>query len=56
MVKDARRAKRLVKRVLKGRRAYFDLRGLLAERGPLEEGKYRIGVYFADSKSEAKRS
>ena len=49
MVKDARRAKRLVKRVLKGRRAYFDLRGLLAERGPLEEGKYRIGVYFADS-------
>lgn len=49
MVKDARRAKRLVKRVLKGRRAYFDLRGLLAERGPLAEGAYRIGVYFADS-------
>ncbi|MFT4232929.1 MAG: CDP-glycerol glycerophosphotransferase family protein [Leucobacter sp.] len=49
LTKDAKRAVRLAKRVLKGRKAYFELRGMLQERGPLEEQHYRIGVYFADS-------
>lgn len=49
MAKDAKRAVRLAKRVLKGRRAYFELRDLLADRGPLSEQHYRVGVYFADS-------
>ena len=49
LTKDMKRAVRLGRRVLKGRRAYFDLRKMLEERGPLEEGRYRIGVYFADS-------
>jgi hypothetical protein len=49
LAKDAKRAVRLAKRVLKGRRAYFDLRNLLADRGPLTEQHYRVGVYFADS-------
>lgn len=49
LAKDAKRATRLAKRVLKGRRAYFELRGLLDERGPLAEQHYRVGVYFADS-------
>ena len=47
--KDMKRAIRLGRRVLKGRRAYFELRGMLEDRGPLEEGRYRVGVYFADS-------
>ena len=46
---DAKRAARLVRRVLRGRRAYFDLRDMVAQRGPLAEGTYRVGVYFADS-------
>lgn len=49
IAKDTRRAIKLAKRVLKGRRAYFELKRMLAERGPLEEQRYRIGVYFADS-------
>ena len=49
LAKDMKRAVRLGRRVLKGRKAYFDLRTMLAERGLLEEGKYRVGVYFADS-------
>jgi hypothetical protein len=49
LVIDSKRAVRLVKRVLKGRRAYFDLRALLEEREPLLEDHYRVGVYFADS-------
>ncbi|UOQ55805.1 CDP-glycerol glycerophosphotransferase family protein [Leucobacter allii] len=49
LVNDGRRAVRLAKRVLKGRRAYFELRALLEERGPLPERGYRVGVYFADS-------
>lgn len=49
IAKDSRRAVRLAKRVLKGRRAYFELRGMLAERGDLAKDHYRIGVYFADS-------
>ena len=49
LAKDAKRALRLGKRVLKGRQAYFQLRQLLDERGPLPEQHYRVGVYFADS-------
>ncbi|QZY52461.1 CDP-glycerol glycerophosphotransferase family protein [Leucobacter tenebrionis] len=49
LAKDAKRAVRLAKRVLKGRRAYFDLRARLQERGPLPEQHFRVGVYFADS-------
>lgn len=46
---DVRRAKKLVKRVLKGRRALFGVRELIAAREPLQENHYRVGVYFADS-------
>ncbi len=46
---DIKRAKRLVKRVMKGRRALFGVRELIAARGPLPTERYRIGVYFADS-------
>ncbi|MFF8818245.1 CDP-glycerol glycerophosphotransferase family protein [Leucobacter sp. NPDC015123] len=49
IMKDSKRAVKLAKRVLKGRRAYFELKGLLDERGPLPEQRYRVGVYFADS-------
>lgn len=49
LAKDSKRAVRLAKRVLKGRRAYFDVRELLAQRGPLPAGTFRVGVYFADS-------
>lgn len=49
LVTDGKRAVRLAKRVLKGRRAFFDLRALLEARGPLRQNHYRIGVYFADS-------
>lgn len=46
---DSKRAMKLAKRVLKGRRALFAVRALIEQRGPLEEGRYRVGVYFADS-------
>ncbi|GAA1317970.1 CDP-glycerol glycerophosphotransferase family protein [Leucobacter albus] len=49
IVKDSKRAVKLAKRVLKGRRAFFELKALLAERGDLPEQRYRVGVYFADS-------
>ena len=49
LAKDSKRAIKLAKRVLKGRKAHFELRKLLEERGPLPVGQYRIGVYFADS-------
>ncbi|NLB47211.1 MAG: hypothetical protein GX814_05660 [Microbacteriaceae bacterium] len=49
LAKDVKRAKRLVKKVLKGRRALFGARELVAQRGPLPEQTFRIGVYFADS-------
>ncbi len=49
LAKDAKRAVRLAKRVLKGRRAYFELRNLILEQGPLPEQRFRVGVYFADS-------
>lgn len=49
IAKDSRRAVKLAKRVLKGRRAYFELKSMLQERGDLPEQKFRIGVYFADS-------
>ncbi len=40
---------RLVKRVLKGRRALFAVRDLIEHREPLPLNHYRVGVYFADS-------
>ncbi len=46
---DVKRAKKLAKRVLAGRRALFGVRELLAARGPLPKNHYRVGVYFADS-------
>ena len=46
---DVKRAKKLAKKVLAGRRALFGVRELIAERGPLPENRYRVGVYFADS-------
>ena len=49
LAKDTKRAVRLAKRVLKGRRAFFELRAQLADRGPLPEQHYRVGIYFADS-------
>ena len=49
LAKDGKRAVRLVRRVLKGRRSFFELRTLLAERGPLPAQHFRVGVYFADS-------
>ena len=49
LAKDVSRALRLGKRVLKRRQAYSELRRLLDRRGPLPEGAFRIGVYFADS-------
>ncbi|MBL3698267.1 hypothetical protein [Leucobacter luti] len=49
LAKDTKRAVRLAKRVLKGRRAFFELRSMLEERGPVPEQHYRVGVYFADS-------
>ncbi len=49
LAKDMKRATRLAKRVLKGRRAYFELRDMLAARGPLPTEHFRVGVYFADS-------
>ncbi|MBS3180913.1 CDP-glycerol glycerophosphotransferase family protein [Leucobacter manosquensis] len=49
LAKDVKRALRLGKRVLKGRQAYFQLRQLIEERGPIPEQHFTIGVYFADS-------
>ncbi|KIP53786.1 CDP-glycerol glycerophosphotransferase family protein [Leucobacter komagatae] len=49
IVKDSKRAVKLAKRVVRGRRAFFELKKLLAERGDLPEQRYRVGVYFADS-------
>ena len=46
---DVKRAKKLAKKVLAGRRALFGVRELIAERGPLPENRYRVGVFFADS-------
>ncbi|MGO1537881.1 MAG: hypothetical protein ACTHZ9_09340 [Leucobacter sp.] len=49
LAKDVRRARRLIKKVLKGRRAAAEVRRAISDRGPLTPGKYRVGVYFADS-------
>lgn len=49
LVSDMKRAKKFAKRVYRGRKALFGLRSLLEQRGPLEQQKYRIGVYYADS-------
>ncbi|WP_025133803.1 CDP-glycerol glycerophosphotransferase family protein [Leucobacter sp. PH1c] len=49
LAKDMKRAVRLAKRVLTGRRAYFDVREMIAQRGPLPEDHFRVAVYFADS-------
>ena len=46
---DVKRAIKLIRRVVKGRRAYSEVMRLLASRGPLPEQRFRIGVYFADS-------
>lgn len=46
---DAKRVLRKVKRVLRGRRAFFDVRKTARHRGNLPPQRYRVGVYFADS-------
>jgi len=47
---DARRAVKLAKNIIASRRSQRALGAALAERAPLEAGRYRIGVYFADGK------
>ena len=49
IAKDVKRARKLAKRVLKGRRALFGVRELIEQRGPLPAQHFRVGVYFADS-------
>jgi len=49
IAKDFKRAKKLLAKVLKGRRALFGVRELIAARGPLRQHHFRVGVYFADS-------
>ena len=46
---DIKRARKLAKRVLKGRRSVREVRELIAARGPLPSNHYRVAVYFADS-------
>nr|WP_251364101.1 MULTISPECIES: CDP-glycerol glycerophosphotransferase family protein [unclassified Leucobacter] len=45
---DGRRARNLVKKVLRGRRARADVLEALEARGPLPEQHFRIAVYFSD--------
>jgi hypothetical protein len=45
---DARLARKVGGELLAGRRARHAVARLLAERGPLPEGRFEIGVYFAD--------
>ncbi|MEB4613377.1 hypothetical protein [Leucobacter sp. M11] len=47
--KDMRRAVGMVKKILRRRKLRQQVLDRLAERGPLPEGSYPIGVYFADS-------
>lgn len=48
MMRDARRARRLVGRVLRSRRSLRELRPELDRRGELPKNTYRVAVYFAD--------
>jgi hypothetical protein len=48
--RDARRAIKLAKEIMRSRRAQRTLAAKLAERPPLEPHRFRIGVYFADGK------
>mgnify|MGYP002393289866 FL=1 len=45
---DLRRARKLVQRVLRGRRSLAELKQALEARPPLQTGHYEVGVYFAD--------
>ncbi|MFD6053400.1 CDP-glycerol glycerophosphotransferase family protein [Agromyces sp. NPDC060279] len=47
---DARRAVKLAKNIIASRRSQRALATALAQAAPLEPGRYRIGVYFADGK------
>lgn len=49
VAKDVVRAVKLAKRVLKRRRVFADTRRRVEERGELPLGRFRVGVYFADS-------
>ncbi|MET1051779.1 MAG: hypothetical protein ABWX65_03980 [Mycetocola sp.] len=49
VLRDARKAVRIGRDLLANRRARVELSHRLAQLPPLEEGKYKIGVYFADS-------
>jgi hypothetical protein len=48
--KDARRAFKLAKEIMRSRRAQRSLNAKLAERSPLPPHHFRVGVYFADGK------
>lgn len=48
LARDAVLAVGLLRKALATRRARIDLRRMLAARGPLPEGRFRIAVYFAD--------
>ena len=49
ITRDAKRAVRLARKVLRGRRATVAVQDLMRRRGPLPQGRFRVGVYFADS-------
>jgi hypothetical protein len=49
IVNDTKRARKLVRKVLRGRRSRADVLSALKARGPLPRQHFRIGVYFADS-------
>lgn len=48
LARDAVLAVGLLRKALATRRARIDLRRMLAERGPLPQGRFRVAVYFAD--------
>ncbi|PKI92068.1 hypothetical protein CW368_04290 [Actinomycetales bacterium SN12] len=49
VLRDVKKAIRLVRRAVRVREARRNVRGLLAVRSPLPGGRFRIAVYFADT-------
>lgn len=49
LAKDLSRARKFLTRMLRGRKAFKKTQQLLLQQGSLEPGRFRIGVYFADS-------
>jgi len=48
MISDGKKAYRLLRRALRSRRAHGAVMATLAARPPLEPGRFKIAVYFAD--------